>query len=129
MAKLDDLIKRYKRDALSTAKLAAADLSNRVIRRTPVDQGSLRASWTPNINTPHAVNININDDAPMPDRHNHSAVINHMQQGDEYYLCNGQPYARRIEYEGHSGQAPSGMLRVSCAEWQQIVNRAAKRGN
>jgi len=28
-----------------------------------------------------------------------------------------------IEYEGHSQQAPAGMLRVSTAEWDDIVAR------
>ena len=44
--------------------------------------------------------------------------------GQIAHLINPSPYANRIEYEGHSSQAPSGMVRRTVAEFQQIVTVA-----
>jgi hypothetical protein len=37
-----------------------------------------------------------------------------------YYITNNLPYAERLEY-GWSGQAPSGMIRLSLAEFEQVL--------
>jgi len=37
------------------------------------------------------------------------------------------PYIERLEYEGWSAQAPSGMLRVSLAEFPRIVENEIKK--
>jgi len=44
--------------------------------------------------------------------------------GGLVYLSNGLPYGPRLEYEGWSKQAPSGMIRVSALEFQDYVKRA-----
>ena len=99
-------------------------LATKVIMRSPVMFGSLRASWNPNNGEPVASNVDIRGGDPMPQRNKLASVINTLAVGDRFSLANGQPYARKIEYEGHSMQAPNGMLRVSVAEWPDIVKRA-----
>ena len=111
-------IKMYKGDILSTYQVSCAVVSTKIVSRTPVDTGLLRKSWTPAKNRTDASNSG-GDIA---------AVTNSLKLGDTFTLTNAQPYARVIEYEGHSPQAPAGMVRVSTAEWQQIVDEAA-RGN
>lgn len=44
-----------------------------------------------------------------------------VKVGEVFYFTNSLPYAERLEYEGHSQQAPSGMVRVSIAAWENIV--------
>jgi hypothetical protein len=44
--------------------------------------------------------------------------------GGLVYLSNGLPYGPRLEYEGWSKQAPSGMIRVSALEFQDYVKKA-----
>ena len=126
MAKLAVIISNYKKRSQAVFQDACLELSSKVVTRTPVHLGSLRASWHPNIGEPVAknVDININDDSPMPDRNKISSVIARLDIGDKFSLGNGQPYARPIEYEGHSPQAPEGMLRRSVEEWPDIVKRA-----
>ncbi len=46
-------------------------------------------------------------------------------QIDNISIFNRQPYAERVE-NGWSTQAPQGMLRVSCLEWDSIVNRVGR---
>jgi hypothetical protein len=53
----------------------------------------------------------------------------HAKGGDELFIANYKPYIRRLEYEGHSSQAPNGMLGVTVQEWDQIIQeQAAKHG-
>lgn len=47
--------------------------------------------------------------------------------GNVYYLVNNMPYARRVEYEGWSSQAPAGMLRLTVQEFKAAVERAVAK--
>ena len=124
MAELAALIRKYKGDILSSYRLSCAALSAKVIDRTPVESGSLKASWTPNKGDPVAININIPGDSR---RHNVTGVCNSLKLGEKYSLANGQPYVRRIEYERWSRyKAPAGMLGISTAEWDDIVDKAVR---
>ena len=99
-------------------------LANKVVMRTPVDKGSLRASWNPSLGDPVSSNVNIRRGNPIPERNKLASVIAMLSIGDKFSLTNGQSYVREIEYEGKSMQAPSGMLRRSVAEWPDIVRQA-----
>lgn len=41
---------------------------------------------------------------------------------DDVSLITDLHYAKGIEYEGRSPQAPNGMVRINTAEWQSIVD-------
>lgn len=126
--KLAQIIAKYHDQLEKVQRESCALISSKVVSRTPVDTGSLRASWTPSNGEPKATNITIrfttNQSQP---RHDITAVINSLSIGDTYSLANGQEYVREIEYTGHSPQAPEGMMRRSIAEWQQIVNTATRK--
>ena len=51
------------------------------------------------------------------------ARIPEQASGKVYYLVNNVPYARRIE-EGHSRQAPQGLVALTAIEFQQHVDAA-----
>lgn len=54
-----------------------------------------------------------------------SAVINtYTPEASTIWAVNNLPYGYRLEYESWSTQAPAGMVRISVAEWQMIVNQA-----
>lgn len=77
---------------------ARAEISHRIQARTPVDTGNAQRNWEAST------------------------------QGDTYYFLNPlkkTPYIRRLEY-GWSPQAPSGMVRISAAEWPDIVQLAVR---
>lgn len=123
---LSALIRGYQADATSIARISCAVVSSKVIQRTPRLSGSLANSWNANNGDPVANNVNISVDTPRPARNNATSVANSLQVGDKFSLANGQPYARRIEYEGWSSKRPEGMLRTSLAEWQSIVDGATR---
>lgn len=51
-----------------------------------------------------------------------AAAAGDLTLGEVAYIVNNLPYAIPLEY-GHSTQAPAGMVRVTIADFQNIVNR------
>lgn len=45
--------------------------------------------------------------------------------GETFTISNSVPYIRALEY-GHSSQAPNGMVRITMAEWLDIVSKAVR---
>jgi hypothetical protein len=43
-----------------------------------------------------------------------------------HYVVNNLPYTRPLEYEGHSSQAPAGMVRVTVAEFRSYIEQAIR---
>jgi hypothetical protein len=154
MAKIENLVKKYKEDLLSVAVLSTTSVSNFISHLTPEDSGSLRASWTPALNKPEYRNVQIKTASERTSssfvgatnfkqynvggnlskikgtdtfRHDIDAVTNTLSIGDTYYYTNGQPYAHRVEYDGHSKyKAPQGMFRRGAAKWDDIVAEKVK---
>ena len=103
-------------------RLLAVDATNRVIKRTPVDQGRARASWSPIMTANH---VPVKIDGPEV---NASAIRQGVSEGEfsqkrtpagfGIVVTSGVPYIRRLEY-GYSEKAPSGMVRISLFELMQ----------
>ena len=129
-AKLKTILKKYKNQLEEMTQVSCTLVSTKVVSRTPVDTGSARASWTPSLGEVPKV-FNIDATVAGLARNDISAVINQMKTGDKYNFVNGQPYIYRLEYEQWSPQTasftPASMMRSSLAEWQSIVNQAAKQ--
>jgi len=95
---------------------------NRGIRSdTPVDTGTLKASWIGSIGKPST-------HKPVYKRPYSGSkavdVLPHIKPGQTYYYVNNQDYAPHIEY-GTSKIRPYAMLRKNIARWPGIVKRAA----
>ena len=102
---------------------ATAAIGTMVISKTPVLDGYLKASWN------FAVG---RMDETLQQPSNQSLLklaqgVNDFSIGQQAYFVNAQPYAAKIEYTGHSRQAPQGMLRISIADWQEINDRIARQ--
>lgn len=115
MATLTALIRQYKDDMTSGARIACATVATKVVNRTPVDTGHARKHWSPALNGADTNNLSSQI----------TAICNAMKAGDSFHLTSDVPYIRRLEY-GWSPQArdPDGMVRISVAEWSGIVQRA-----
>jgi hypothetical protein len=86
------------------------DLWNRVTRKNPVLTGRSRAAWN--------VAINRADTSVPPEgeyKYPSPPAIGGIRHTDTIVLSNNLPYIKRLE-EGHSGQAPSGFVRISVEE-------------
>lgn len=103
------------------ATVALVNTSSKVVIKTPVLTGVLANSWTPTKDIPEDAII------VSPGR---EAQLNSIEKtvaasiGAVYYLVNNQPYAKRVEFEGHSSKAPGGMLRIAIEEFQQELDKA-----
>lgn len=124
MSFADDLrafAEKSKANADLVHKKVAIDLFTRVIQRTPVDTGRLRGNWQAEFRE-YADGIL---DTLDPDGAQAMALvvakITSAPANVALTLTNNLPYARRIEYDNWSKQAPGGMVRVSVREFQDIV--------
>ncbi len=98
-------------------------LFGKIVARTPVDTGRLSNSWRPTVNRPSKSSQKASPDAILK-------TVSNAKLGDSIYLVNNLPYAQKIE-AGSSKQAPTGMVRVTVAEYQKIIEEnviKAKRG-
>lgn len=105
-------------------RTASLVLFGKIIIRTPVDTGRLRANWQASLNNPKKSQVESTDKKRGIDEANR--VAKHLDSNDSFYLTNNLPYAEAIE-NGWSGQAPKGMVKVSALEWKRIVNAATRR--
>jgi len=101
---------------------ATTAVGTMVISKTPVLDGYLKASWNFAVGSA---------DETLQDRGRNSTLalkgaVASFGVGDIGYFVNAQPYAQRIEYKGHSEQAPQGMMRISIANWQEINDQIAR---
>jgi len=109
------------------------ELFGRVIMRTPVDTGRLRGNWQATTDTPAERELDRNDNS-SPANQRGAGSSSAKQEMEEFvlgadrptnfYLTNPLPYAIPIEYGDPHGsqQAPQGMVRISVAEFQDVVD-------
>jgi len=116
-------------------------LSEMVIDRTPVGNkehwsekarkyapagyvgGRARNNWFPSIGAPSNKTTK-RTGAKGQAAKRRAVKVAGQSVGQVYYLTNNLPYIRRLEYEGWSSQAPSGMVRRSVKEARQALKRA-----
>jgi hypothetical protein len=109
--------------------LAALDIFSSIIIATPVDKGPLRNNWFVSLNTAVGT-ANPNDTGGGgQEKVNEitAKVEGYDDPFDDILFINNLKYAGAIEYDGHSSQAPGGMVRVNTSRWDQVVRQALRR--
>ncbi len=129
--------------ARTVIRKVSIDLLTATVLRTPVGNpdlwkskppagyvgGRLRANWNVSLVEPDTTTTNVTDDSGTATISAGSEVIGQADGTQDICITNSLPYALPIEY-GHSGvQAPQGMVRVTVAEFQSYVNKAAAEAN
>ncbi len=117
-------------------KWLALELYRRILRKTPVDKGTLRGSWTISIGAQDTVPANRTTDAAddadltAAERGLFQAAVAQMSDinvGQVIWINNAMPYVLRIEFDGHSSvKAPAGMVQISINEVKTWLNSAKK---
>jgi hypothetical protein len=90
--------------------------ASRIIKRTPVDEGTLRGNWQPSIDRPVNTTINRTDKAGQAVSADIRREGQRFNIGAVFYMTNNLPYAARIEFDGWSTQASAGMMRIEVLE-------------
>lgn len=100
---------------------------------SPVDTGFFRAGWQVGINAlPPALGPTTPDDPGADAVLSRNSVeeanlaLLGAKAGDVIYANNDTAYGPDLEY-GHSQQAPAGMVRLTCANGQAIVDKVARQ--
>lgn len=120
---LSDVTAKVKSNVDTVVRVATLALFRAVVLKSPVDTGQFRANWNVSYGAQNLTTSESTDDSRI------NAEISGLSTspvGGIVYLSNGLPYARRLEYEGWSKQAPAGMIRVSVLEFPQLFEQAAQ---
>lgn len=88
--------------------------------------GALRGSWQITIGTPARADNQRIDPGGSTTIAAGAAAVAAAKVGPAIFIVSNKPYARRIEFEGWSKQAPAGMIRVTAAEFSLIVDEQAR---
>ena len=111
--------------SLLATKKAIISLTTDIIYDTPVDTGRLRNNWIPSINKSETSYSKLGSDTSKrrskerPTLQETITKVNTLQLGDTFYFTNNLPYAKRIEFDGWSAKAPSGMVRKNLLKWSK----------
>ncbi len=110
----------------NTIKIRTAlDLMNRIVLKTPVDTGRARGNWQLTQRSPAedmvpetSANVSSSETPPSAILKEAEQTASGSQLGDDIWISNNLPYIEALE-EGHSQQAPHGMVALSLAEAEQ----------
>lgn len=124
---LREWIAKAQGNAEQVVRAAGIELATSVILRSPVDTGRFRGNWQVTYNAPATSTL---DNLDRSGAGAIGAATNELSAYDSsiprIWFANNLPYAYRLEYESWSSQAPAGMVRVSIAEFQSIVDEKVR---
>lgn len=123
-SQLDLIIQNAMRKSEEVFRATALEMGNRVIMRTPVDTGALRASFNSDIEPNGDYDLNNVNVSAAESRL--SAVAGSLRLDQKFHFGSGLPYAEKIEMGG-SQKAPAGMLRITAMEFEGIVRANVNR--
>jgi hypothetical protein len=87
--------------------------------------GRFRGSWTVSLSVPSSDSVGTIDASGGKTITVGEGVLQDAKTGVTIYIINSLPYSERLE-DGWSKQAPAGVVKVTVAEFQTIVDDAAK---
>lgn len=105
---------------LLITKKMALTLLRKVIQKSPVDSGRFRGNWQLEVGAEPSGTLNVVNRAakgtmPTETFSPAAASVQKALPFEPIYIVNNLPYAQALE-NGHSKQAPAGVLAVSVAE-------------
>nr|BDD43784.1 hypothetical protein 4 [Spirochaetaceae bacterium] len=120
---------KTERKLLIIPRKTALELFRRVVMRTPVDTGRARGNWQANVGSP-AVGV-----VEATDTGGGSTIMDIAKEVESWdvenvaiYLVNNLPYIVPLE-DGWSDQAPAGMVKISLAEFPDIVEAMTREAS
>lgn len=93
------------------ARKLTIDAWGKLVKKTPVDTGRARASWAITVSEPYS-------GPPLAPGNYSPPTVPSVEEIDgttSVFITSNLAYMERLE-DGHSGQAPQGMVRITVAE-------------
>lgn len=124
---VDAWIQKSKEITNKVIRKVAFDMSNGIIQKTPVKTGRARMNWALGIGTP---NTQTTDSVDPGGSAAANLILSGLadydyESGNPIFITNSLPYIVPLE-NGHSTQAPNGMVKITVAEFQNYVEGAGK---
>lgn len=101
------------------------EIGTAVISLSPVDTGRFKGNWQFTVGTPSNQSLDTLDKAGHETIAALVAAASTLEAGQVAYIVNNLVYGVPLEY-GHSDQAPAGMVQITLARFQQIVEEAIR---
>jgi hypothetical protein len=102
------------------------DMHGDIMQRTPVDTGRARANWFATVGEPskevHLYADAKSGDSAIPQPQSPPLEIDGTR---DTYIINNLPYIKPLD-EGHSKQAPNGMVKLAMAAQDQRLEEAVR---
>jgi hypothetical protein len=115
---------KYAKPLTKTERIQNFDVNGLVTGKGYVG-GRFRGNWQFTIGVPAVGELDRIDPTGAATLAALRAEVATLTAGQTAYIVNNLPYAIPLEY-GHSTQSPQGMVRVTLARFQQIVNEAVR---
>lgn len=122
---LQRIAERNKAKMVKVAQNSLMRIGGAIVAKSPVDSGRFKNNWMSAYGAPDESTTSSFAKTELGE--GRGAVVGRLKAkldlldtGQFFYFTNSLPYAERLEY-GWSQQAPGGMVRVSVASWQSIV--------
>lgn len=126
MGSFADQVNAHEADAIRLMDVAPREVSleifSRIIMKSPVKTGRFRGNWQVAIGSAPNGTLEIDDKDGTATITKADAELMGAKAGDTIYLANNLPYAIPLE-EGHSQQAPQGMVALTVQEFADIVDK------
>ena len=100
-------------------------MGTRIIKRSPAKTGRFRNNWQFSIDSPLSGGSRSGDKNGTAAQMELAKSAQKMTLGNKFYMTNNLPYAEKLEY-GSSKQAPNGMVRITLAEYQDLLEDGDK---
>lgn len=120
---ISEFIKRFEDRADLVMQGSVMRVGKSIVEKSPVDTGRFRANWQIGVGTAPTGTIDGTDVGGSATTSKIEGVAATVKADDITYLANNLPYAARLE-EGHSQQAPNGMVGVTVVEFNDYVKAA-----
>jgi len=104
----------------TVVKASLVRICTSVVVKSPVDTGRFRSNWLAAYGTADTTVSMSVDPSGQSSINRLKLSVQGLTFREYFYFTNSLPYAKGLEY-GNSMQAPSGMVRVSVAAWENIL--------
>ena len=115
MATIGEAVLNINKRAEKMVRGTVIGCASRIIKRTPVKDGTLRGNWQASIDLPVLTTIDRIDPNGAAAATDTAREGQRLNIGSIFYMTNNLPYAAAIEF-GSSKQAPQGMMRIEVLE-------------
>ena len=138
---LKEYVDKTGEDIIEVVQQTCVEVFTKIIMDTPVGKpelwkkkppadykaGALRANWQTSLNQQASGILSKKDKSGKRAINRMKAMVSKYDGLGSVVFVNNLSYASRIEYLGHSSQAPTGMVRLNVLHFQAALNKAIKK--